>query len=316
LVIAPNLPYPCFSGFDLRVWQNVNALAKIGAVGVFGLCAGDPRSAEPAPRQVSFFRSTADAALAYDPSRGFEQNRTLENKSWLADPLGHPADLYYTEGAADEIGDLLSEFDPAIVLLEGLWMHRYIGLVKARGCRAILDCPNVEGSWSEEGIESAPGRGRPITPLSRILAARVKAIERNAGSAVAQIWACSHNDARLMESLYETATPIHVVPNGVDMNHYSQNRAVRHRASLEKTIIFPAMFAYPPNRLAAAFVLEEIFPLLAPLYPDCRLVLPGSWPTAQMMEAAQRDPRIVVPGPVRDMRPYFEAASAMIVPLF
>jgi glycosyltransferase involved in cell wall biosynthesis len=148
------------------------------------------------------------------------------------------------------------------------------------------------------------------------LAARVKTIERNAGNAVAQIWACSHNDARLMESLYETATPIHVVPNGVDIDYYGQRRAVGHRASLEKTIIFPAMFAYPPNRLGAVFLLEEIFPLLAEAHPDCRLMLPGSWPTVQMMEAARRDPRISVPGPVKDMRPHFTAASAMIVPLF
>jgi len=35
-----------------------------------------------------------------------------------------------------------------------------------------------------------------------------------------------------------------------------------------------------------------------------------------MIEAARRDPRIVVTGPVPDIRPYLAAASAMVVPLF
>jgi glycosyltransferase involved in cell wall biosynthesis len=39
-------------------------------------------------------------------------------------------------------------------------------------------------------------------------------------------------------------------------------------------------------------------------------------PTLQMREAAKRDPRIVVTGPVPDIRPYLAAASIMVVPLF
>jgi hypothetical protein len=44
LVLAQNLPYPTFAGLDLRNWQNVNGLMKVGQVGVFGLCSQDPRA--------------------------------------------------------------------------------------------------------------------------------------------------------------------------------------------------------------------------------------------------------------------------------
>jgi glycosyltransferase involved in cell wall biosynthesis len=39
-------------------------------------------------------------------------------------------------------------------------------------------------------------------------------------------------------------------------------------------------------------------------------------PSPELLTAAARDPRIVVPGPVRDIRPALAAATAMAVPLF
>jgi glycosyltransferase involved in cell wall biosynthesis len=76
------------------------------------------------------------------------------------------------------------------------------------------------------------------------------------------------------------------------------------------------MFTYPPNIEAVTFLLEKLFPRLATSAPDCQLLLVGSMPTLQMWEAAQRDPRIIVTGPVPDIRPYLAAAALMVVPLF
>jgi glycosyltransferase involved in cell wall biosynthesis len=76
------------------------------------------------------------------------------------------------------------------------------------------------------------------------------------------------------------------------------------------------MFGYQPNRIAAAFLIDDLFPRLANIYHDCQLTLAGSWPTAHMLQAAKRDPRIVVTGTVSDMRCYLTRASAMVVPLF
>jgi len=76
------------------------------------------------------------------------------------------------------------------------------------------------------------------------------------------------------------------------------------------------MFAHLPNRVAAAFLIEELFPRLAADNDDVRLVLAGSQPTAAMLKAAAMESRIIVTGAVPDMQPHLQAASTMVVPLF
>ncbi|MGH7928562.1 MAG: glycosyltransferase family 4 protein, partial [Candidatus Binatia bacterium] len=67
---------------------------------------------------------------------------------------------------------------------------------------------------------------------------------------------------------------------------------------------------------AAVFLIEEVFPRLADHYPDCQLWLVGSRPTPEMIGVARMESRIVVTGAVADIKPYFVAASVMVVPLF
>ena len=290
---------------------------SVGQVGVFGLCSQDPRVNGSVSKDIAFYRSSSDAALAYPPP----QDQILTRRAWLLDPLGHPSDLYYSDIAADELKSLLTEFKPEIAVLEGLWTHRYIELLKAHQCRVILDCHDAHYPQSRQLADLTDGDDLRARVIRKILPERVKLIEHKATHAVDQLWVCSSKEARLMEGLYRPPAPIHVVPNGVDHSYYNEAGAGKHRqprplAVTGRTFVFPAMFAYQPNRVAAAFLIEEIFPRLANVFPDCRLVLAGSWPTAQMMDAAKREPRIVVTGSVPDIRPYLAAASAMVVPLF
>lgn len=316
MLIAQNLPYPSFAGVDLRNWQNVNALMDIGDVGVFGLCSQDPR-VNGSPSGPVFYRCSTDPKLGYSPSA----DQKLTRRPWLLEPLGHPSDTYFTDRAAAELTDLLIHFNPEVVILEELWLHRYIDIVKAHPCEVILDCHNVEASLSKEIGDLACGNDLRSKLAGKILPERVRKIEQNAISKVDQIWVCSRIDASLIESLYHPAAPIHVVPNGIDLNYYARCERrpdAKTDSSLKRTksILFPAMFAYPPNRRAAAFLIEDLFPRLIEMYPDAELVLAGNWPTTEMLQVAAQEPRVHVTGPVPDMRPYLFAASAVVVPLF
>jgi glycosyltransferase involved in cell wall biosynthesis len=215
----------------------------------------------------------------------------------------------------------VEEFSPHVAVLEGLWLHRYIALLKQHNCRVILDCHNVETPLSRQLANATTGHDLQAKLMRVFLPARVNLIEQKAAHAVDQLWVCSSHDARLMHELYKPAATIHIVPNAVDVDSYATARTRTYHlpergGTTKRTLIFPAMFAYPPNIEAVTFLLEEIFPRLATSSPDCQLLLVGSMPTARMREAAQRDPRIVVTGPVPDIRPYLAAAALMVVPLF
>ena len=220
----------------------------------------------------------------------------------------------------EELQNLLSEFKPQVAVLEGLWMHHYIEILKDYGCRVILDCHDTQSAEDLPLTDSVLGGDLKSKLVGRILPERVKLIEKRAAHAVDQLWVCSDREAHLMNSLHCPRVPIYVVPNGVDLALYDR-AATGERCDLKlskgnkRTIVYPGLFAYPPNRVAAAFLLEELFPRLEEIFPDCRLLLPGAHPTIQMLDAAKADSRIEVTGAVSDIRPYLWTASTMVVPL-
>lgn len=302
---------------DLRNWQNVNGLLRVGEVGVFGLCSNDNLRGKSPNDRLAFWGSTADPNLSYPLPVG----RRVAARAWLLDPLGHPSDSYYSEIVVGELRTLLNEFKPEIAVLEGLWMHRYIDLLRRHGCSIILDCHDAQAPQSLQLADLIDGDDLRVKLLGKILPERIKLIENKALHAVHQIWVCSSREAQLLERLYRPPVPIHVVPNGVDVSTYEGARSVKDSlsepsAGSGKNIVFPAMFAYQPNHLAAVFLIEEVFPRITNIFSDCRLTLPGSWPTAPMLDAAKRNPGITVTGMVPDIRPYLASASVMVVPLF
>jgi glycosyltransferase involved in cell wall biosynthesis len=315
LLAAQNLPYPTFAGMDLRNWQNIYALSKLGQVAVFGLHSNDPRSQSQPPLKLALWRTSTDPALTYPLP-----NTKLAARAWLLDPRGHPSDLYYSDHAATELQEIVSSFKPHLAVLEGLWLHRYMPLFKNRGCRVVLDLHSVEGAKFQEIAASTTGDSLQAKVFRDILPARVRLIEREAIQAADQVWLCSERDGELMEQAHQPSVPIHIVPNTVNLEAYQADGplAMPPNALIQtpRVIVFPAVFRWEPNAAAAHFLIEEVFPALSRVFPDCRLVLVGGLPTPEMKDAAKRDSRIVVPGGVPDIRPYFAAASMMAVPIF
>lgn len=315
LVLAESLPYPTLKGGDLRTWQNVNALAAIARVGVFGLCSNDRRRERVPALDLVCWTTATDPALASPPPKGMR----LPGRAWLLDPRGHPSDLQFSAAAARQLGRLLADLRPDFVLLEGLWMQRYLDVVRAAGCRIILDCHNVEAVLFRELADAVDRDDLEGRVRREVLPARTEAIERDVVRAVDQLWVCSEIDAERLRQLYAPHAPAFLVPNGIRLT--DDEVPVREARADERdgqplTLLFHGIFAYPPNALAAAYLLEQILPRLAAACGACRLLFVGPEPTPAMRAAAARDPRVVVTGAAPDVHPYLAEATALAVPLF
>jgi glycosyltransferase involved in cell wall biosynthesis len=317
LIIAECLPYPPVFGKDLRNWQNVYGLSKLGPVGVFGLRTNDPNRHVKPPRQLAVWKATSDPALT-NPA---PNNQASAARAWPFDPLGHPCDLHFTNAAANEIADLMVDFKPQVVVVEGLWPIRYLNTLKRFDCRIILDCHNVEAKVYQEIADSIKGDDLPARLARKLLPARTKMVEQGAVQIVDQLWVCSDTDKTLMIELYGNSIPIEVIPNSIDVSSYDAVRLRCYRCpeeidSNDKIVIYPALFGWQPNAVAATFLIKEFFPRLATLFPGCQLLLAGSRPTPEMIEAGQKNSRIIITDTVADMKPYLAASSIMVVPLF
>ncbi len=313
LILASSLPFPSFSGFDLRVWQIVRALSALGPVGVFGICSNDPRAADPPPG-VAVWRTSTDPALAYPPP----SDQKVAARAWLFDPLGHPWDLLHSETATREIEALIREFRPTAFVAEGLSLHRYLPAMREHDFQLVLDCHNVETLVARELATSGFGTGLSAKLTRDVLPPRVAEIEKRATQNVDQLWVCSEADADDMRAEHGTQTPIHVVPNAIDVSRFASVRELRKaRAHSPKgpQVFYPGMYRYEPNAIAAEYLIEEIFPRLLAKYPHAVLKLVGAWPTESMLAAAKREPQIRVAGAVPDIRPHFADADALVVPV-
>jgi glycosyltransferase involved in cell wall biosynthesis len=196
-----------------------------------------------------------------------------------------------------------------------------LNVVKQWNCKTVLDCPNVESSLSKAVGESTNGEGFLAKVSREIMPKRVELIERAAVQMADQIWACSSDDMTLLRALYQPVADIHLIPNGIDVRNYEgvRNKTIAWPEGLPRStrvLLYPAAFFHKPNIPAAFFLIEEVFPRLSDHHQDCQLWLVGSRPIPEMIKAAQTEARIVVTGAVLDIKPYFAAASVLVVPLF
>ncbi len=169
----------------------------------------------------------------------------------------------------------------------------------------VLSSQNATWRLYESRARSARGVRRPA------LAAEALRYRRNVAAQLARfdlVVAVSRGDAEAFEEL--GAQRVEVVPNGANF----EGTEARPPAAGPPTLLFTGSLDHPPNREAALWLGHKIWPLVAGKLPDARLVIAGRGPNEQLRRLLD-DPRIEVTGPVPDMRPYFEAATAVAAPL-
>jgi glycosyltransferase involved in cell wall biosynthesis len=101
-----------------------------------------------------------------------------------------------------------------------------------------------------------------------------------------------------------------VVVPGVDCETLTPSE----RPSSSSNLVFVGSMSYRPNVDAAEFFVRQVLPRIAREVPDVTLSIVGAAPAPSVKRLAQ-DPRVRVTGLVDDVRPYYAAAAASVVPL-
>lgn len=313
LVLTQFAPYPPLGGVELRNWQNINALMKLGPVAVLSIS----NSAEVS-QDLWQYPPGVELWHHHYLKKTETQLPFWEKILWRVQPHRHFAtDWYYEKSSRNQLKQVLEEFQPTLVVLEEILLYRYLSMIKQYGCPIIFDEHNSEASLFLERQPYASG----LKKLDLMLQLRkILAIERDFIHQVDQVWTCSDEDTDLLQQSYQPKTNIYTIPNGIDVHQYDGVRLGTTSppdglSQTPRTLIYPANFRYPPNQVAAKLLIDEIFPRLQKVYPDSSLILAGKSPTSGMVTAAQHNPKITVTGFVEDMLPYLAAASLVVVPL-
>lgn len=318
LFVTDRAVFPPSGGAPLRMWQNINIMMNHGEVALFSVVPRRDSSIQDRPPGITVWKSFHGKDLAQ------QRNifRKIENKLWRFRPYGEWwADDLFEDHVAQELRHLLEAFKPDLVILEEIWIHRYLNILKNFSAFIIYDAHNVEFELFQQIEASFNKRSRNRFFQWFKTSQKVKRIERKLIHSVDQIWACSQADKQKLEEIYRSDSPIHIIPNAIDVSHYENIdfEAAKSMSNISPealNLIFVGTFSYRPNSIAAEILIRTIFPEIRNIYPEANLLLVGKEPTHFMKKATKnKESGIVVTGQVDDVRPYLAASTIAVVPL-
>jgi polysaccharide biosynthesis protein PslH len=118
------------------------------------------------------------------------------------------------------------------------------------------------------------------------------------------------------------ATPITVLPNGVDLEYFAgngnggNNGSGGHGNGREPaTILFSGKMSYHANLTSALYLIQEIMPAIWRHRPETRVVIAGKDPPPELCKVGQKLPNVEVTGTVPDLRPYLHRATVAVSPV-
>lgn len=306
LVVTDKGVYPPIGGASIRNWQNISLLRDIVEVVVFVVA---PPGSEPGvcPPGIECW----EECRIGDPGPGKEWFMRF----WWARPYGNRwADSLYDDKVSVEMARMIVEQRPDVVVLEQIWLHRYLPIMRKAGCPIIYDAHNCEADLAHQMAKVArPGLAQAVRWFR---ASKVGAIERRVVNASRQLWACSCGDGEAFRRRFGSSLDVQVIPNGLDVNQYQSVRKQKGvPAGSGIKLVFAGTFNYRPNIEAADWLINEILPILRDRLPDCELSLVGANPSPRLKRAGREVRGLRVTGRVPDVLPYLAEADIAVVPL-
>lgn len=175
--------------------------------------------------------------------------------------------------------------------------------------KALLFQHNVETTIWDRHVETAPDAFRRA--FFRVQRNRMARYEGKACRQAAHVVAVSGKDANRFRTQFGVSR-VSEVPTGVDVGAFTPPAEPAERIA---DLVFVGSMDWLPNIDGCTYFINEILPLIRRSRPDCTVAIVGRSPGKNILEFAERDPKILVSGTVPDIRPYFWGSSLSIVPL-
>lgn len=294
LVLLSRFPYPLEKGDKLRAFQHLKYLASSGyEVHLIALSDVDVTASHRA--MVSPFCASIEAI----PLSLFTRVMNLARSFALGLPL--QVGYFYSPHARALIDARISTVRPDVIYCQLIRMANYrAGASDATP--SVIDYQDAFSVGTEQRLKTAPWFLRPFYKRELQLVREYEATSYG--------WFRSHiiiaeQDRRVLSVSDGSMT---VLPNGLDSEHFSPR-------SCEKTVdvLFVGNMSYPPNVVAACFLVEEIMPMVWTELPNVRVQIAGATPNRQVRALASG--RVHVTGWVEDIRSCYETARVFVAPM-
>ncbi len=308
LMLTPQVPYPPRQGTALRNWGILRGLAAEHEISLLSF-AGPDQPLEP-PTEISALvqrvaivpqpRRTTPARLR-DLLTSRRPDLVLRLKSasfqaqlqsWLA---AHPFDW---------------------VMVEGLELTLYLDALRSREHppRVAFDDHNCEYLLQQRACTTDLRRPRRWigAAYSLVQWRRLRRYEAALCRRADLVVAVSAADAAALRAIAPQVEPL-VIPNGIAVAEYAT--FAEQESLAQPAFVFTGTMDFRPNVDGVLWFADEVWPRIRGALPQAHFYIVGRRPHPRL--AHLRDaPGIVLTGAVPDTRPYINAATVYVVPLW
>ncbi|HEX2909268.1 MAG TPA: glycosyltransferase family 4 protein [Chloroflexia bacterium] len=302
LIIAPISPYPLVFGGAIRLYHLTKMFAQISDVTLLAYKSWSDGN-ESAKHLSSFCKEVIFLDL-HPLNSGKKSKKYLQARS-LFSTKTFQYYSHYTKEFQAAIDGLLKREQFDCVVVEFSQMG-YFNLNTGSALR-ILDLQNIEH-------ELLARRSQVETKFFRkfILDLEARKFKREELEICKKFDLVCVPSEREEKKLQGLLAPIKVksLPNSIDPEYFK----LRSNLPGKNEITFVGATHVDANRDGLIYFMEEIFPLVEQRVPDIHFTIVGGKPPQEILAYGNR-PNVEVTGYVKDVRPYMEAAKALVVPL-
>jgi sugar transferase (PEP-CTERM/EpsH1 system associated) len=309
LFITPQIPYPPQHGGALRAYNLIRVLAQRHAVTLLSFA----RSSDDLDRAGPLRDCCQHIETVPAPTR----SRLRRALSVFLSPEPDLALRLVSVEFQARLDALLRESHFDVLQIEEIMLARYgLALNVEPRPRLVFDTYNAEYVLQQRAFET------DVRDPRRWVGALYSLIQwrklRRYEARVCRHFDCtvvvSQADAAALRAL-DPALPLMVVPNGVDVAHYTDYVPGPNDLVLPpESLVFTGKMDFRPNVDAVLWFVDSVLPLIQQHVPDVRFYVVGQSPLPRV-QALAANPAVIVTGRVPDVRPYIASAAVYVVPL-
>ena len=297
LMITPYLPYPLYSGGQIRTYNLLKNLAKSHEITLFAfvkvVVPDHIKALEKFCKKIEVFRRRRAWSIVNILVSGFSFYPFL-------------VAIYYSLSLRKRIREELS-------------LNKY-DLIHAETFYVMPNIPqtNVPILLVEQTIEYLVYAHfletlslKVFKPLLALDIFKLKFWEKFYWKRADKVVAMSASDKNKMRKLVPNLS-VEIIPNGVDSSFFSK---VKQKKGKSAVILFVGNFSWLQNREAVYFLIEKIWPNVKNKIKDARLLIVGRNPSEGIRNLV-RNFKVQLESSVNDIRDVYAKSDVMIAPIF
>lgn len=315
LFLTQILPYPPDAGPKVKTWYVLRALVRQGH-SIYFVSFVRPEEVEhvPALREICKEVHIVPIKRSRIKDIGYMVSSYLRRRPFLVER----DDLPEFQNVVNEIvRQQQIDYIHADQLTMVQFAIRGASVLQKKKPKVVFDAHNAVWTIVERMRENVPWYLKPVLGVE---GRRVKQYEGELLKTVDHVLAVTDVDRASLEDALKVAkvtkqekiSPITVIPISVN----TQQIQPVQRKSDSLNLVTLGTLHYPPNADGIRWFVENAFPLIRSKIPDVKLTIIGKNPPKDFLRLAN-DPNagIVVTGFVPELKPYFEEAALMVIPV-